>query len=456
MSINRNWMLLAVILLGSCTPSSPTQESQESLVSFPERAKAMNIYEVNIRQYTPEGTITAFMDHLPRLQAMGVDILWVMPVQPIGVKSRKGPLGSYYSIQDYTAVNPNFGTEEDFKSMVAEAHERGMLVVLDWVANHTSFDHQWTEIAGYHNTDSLGNVTWPAGTDWTDVADLNYDNAAMRQDMIKEMKWWVTATDIDGFRCDVAGEVPMDFWNAAKDTLDQVKDLFMLAEWDEPKMHDDAFHMTYGWGPHHWMNETAKGHFDVDSLEALMLGDQERYGKEAFRMMFTTNHDENSWNGTVFERFGDGHLAWAAWAFTVQGMPLIYSGQEAGLDKRLRFFDKDTIDFDSLTYSDFYTKLLDLKHKNPALFNGSFGGDLQFLNDNNPMVSSYVRQLDDNKVTVVINFTSAEQEVRYDEDAMEYALTDAIRGKEIVVSKGEPFTLAPYEFIIDVKEIDNE
>ncbi len=447
-------LTLILFILSSCskpTSSKGVDGLQEAQVSFPERAKGMNIYEVNIRQYTPEGTIKAFQVHLPRLQAMGVDILWMMPVQPIGEKSRKGPLGSYYSIQDYTAVNPNFGTIEDFKSMVNEAHERGMLVILDWVANHTSFDHAWTEIKGYHNTDSLGNVTWPAGTDWTDVADLNYDNMDMREDMISEMKWWITEADIDGFRCDVAGEVPMGFWNVAKDTLDQVKDLFMLAEWDEPEMHD-AFHMTYGWGPHHWMNETAKGVHNADTLEKLIQGDIDRYDKEDFRMMFTTNHDENSWNGTVFERLGDGHLAYAVWTFTVRGMPLIYSGQEAGLDKRLRFFDKDTIDWNDVKYQDFYAKLLDIKHNNAGLYNGVFGGDPVFLDDANPNVSSFTRTSSDNKVTVVVNLTNTEQEVDLKEVGI---LTDEFTGDQIDFSKGA-VTLSAYQYFVGVNTAGNE
>lgn len=450
MRLLTNLSILSV-LLAACSPSAQQgpEYSSEITEKFPARAKSMNIYEVNIRQYTPEGTINAFVEHLPRLQAMGVDILWFMPVQPIGEKNRKGPLGSYYSIQDYTAVNPNFGTTDDFKNMVIEAHERGMLVILDWVANHSAFDHAWAEIEGYHTVDSAGNVTWPEGTDWTDVADLNYDNMDMRADMIDELEWWVTEMDVDGFRCDVAGFVPMDFWNAAKDSLDQIKDLFMLAEWDEPKMHEDAFHMTYAWGPHHWMNETAKGHFNADSLEVLIKGDVDRYGVTPFRMMFTTNHDENSWNGTVFERFGDGHKAYAAWAFTVRGMPLIYSGQEAGLEKRLRFFDKDTIDFSNVEFQQFYTKLLALKHDNEALFNGEFGGDLTFLADNNSSVSSFRRSTENSAVTVMVNLSDQEQVVTFD-DGVIGTLRDVMTDRE-VNSSAEGITLAPYEFIIDVK-----
>jgi glycosidase len=446
-----NIILLTIIGLSLLSCGKQVDEKTNeasSIISFPEKAKDMNIYEVNIRQYTPEGTINAFRAHLPRLQEMGVDILWVMPIQPISEKNRKGPLGSYYSIQDYTEVNPNFGTKEDFKALVTEVHEQGMLLILDWVPNHTGFDHEWTKIAGYHNTDSLGNVTWPAGTDWTDVADLNYDNEEMQQAMIDEMKWWVTETDLDGFRCDVAGEVPMTFWNKAKDQLDPIKDLFMLAEWDEPKMHDHAFHMTYGWGPHHWMNETAKGHIDTDSLENLIQSDITRYGDKPFRMFFTTNHDENSWNGTVFERFGEGHQAWAVFAFTVRGMPLIYSGQEAGLNKRLRFFDKDTIDFSTLPYEEFYTKLLAFKKNNEALYNGEYGGNPIFINDGNNNVVSYIRSKGDNKVVVIINLSNEEQELKYSDSEVLGEYKDYLTGDSIKITNEEKLKLAPFQYYL--------
>jgi len=259
---NIHALFLLPLLLFSCADgSSSSAEVQEevSTLVFPERAKSMNIYEVNIRQYTPEGTINAFAAHLPRLQAMGVDILWVMPVQPIGEKNRKGVLGSYYSIQDYTKVNSNFGTLDDFKALVKNAHNRGMLVILDWVANHTSFDHPWTENEGFHTLDSVGSITQPIGTDWTDVADLNYENEAMRAAMIAEMTWWVTEADIDGFRCDVAGMVQLDFWQAAKDSLDSVKDLFMMAEWDAPMRHEEALQMPDTWGMHTESNDCTMG-----------------------------------------------------------------------------------------------------------------------------------------------------------------------------------------------------
>lgn len=447
MKIITNIVFLSLLFV-SCSQSGG-EEQETEVLGFPERAKNMVIYEVNIRQYTPEGTFNAFIEHLPRLEELGADILWVMPIQPIGEEKRKGGLGSYYSIKDYTAINPEFGTMEDFKNLVDEAHERGMLVILDWVANHTAWDHPWMEIDGYHTKDSLGNVISPV-PDWSDVADLNYENLHMQNDMIEALRFWVNEADIDGYRCDVAGFVPMEFWNRAKDSLDVDKDLFMLAEWDEPKMHKDAFHMTYGWGLHHYMNEVAKGHKNADSLVSFIKKDLERYPSDAIRMNFTTNHDENSWNGTVFERFGDGHKAFAVFAFTVQGMPLIYSGQEAGLDERLAFFEKDTIEWGDVKYQEFYTSLVDLKKNNPALFNGKYGGKPEFIDVGNPMVIAYSREKGDNRVNVIINFSEENQSVSIPES---WNFSDVFSGNQVDASITE---LQPYQYFVGSKKADNE
>lgn len=433
-------VVMAIVLITSCKPSKMETETT-TVPSFPERAKDMNIYEVNIRQYTPEGTFNAFAAHLPRLKEMGVDILWLMPVQPIGVKNRKGGLGSYYSIQDYAATNPEFGTMDDFKALVNKAHELGMLVILDWVANHTSFDHAWTAKPGWHTVNEAGEII-PPNPDWTDVADLNFNNMDMQNAMIADMRFWVQKADIDGFRCDVAGEVPIEFWNRAVDSLKVDKDLFMLAEWDEPRMHS-AFHMTYGWGFHHTLKEAASGKFNADSVANFIRKDIAKYPKEAFRMQFTDNHDENSWNGTIFTRFGEGHLAYAVLAFTSYGMPLIYSGQEAGLSKSLRFFEKDTINWGDVKFKDFYTKMLALKKNNPALHNGVYGGEPQFISTGNPNVLAYTRTKDANTVAVIINLTGKEQTIQLADESFKAA--DYFTGK---AGEWSNATVAPFQYYI--------
>ena len=389
---------------------------QDIILKYPEKAKDMNIYEVNIRQYTPEGTINAFIPHMDRLKNMGVDILWIMPVQPIGKKNRKEPLGSYYSIKDYTAINSNFGYLKDFKNLVEKAHEKDMIVLLDWVANHTAYDHHWAEEhPEFYNLDSLGNLQSPV-EDWTDVADLNYDNKDLHQAMIKEMKWWITETDIDGFRCDMAGMVPNEFWKTAIDSLEATKDVFMLAEWEEPKIHDAGFDMSYGWEFHHMLNKIAKGKANADSIVTYLKRDAKNYDSTAFRMHFTSNHDENSWAGTVFERMGDAYKALAVLTATIPGMPLIYSGQEAGLYKRLPFFDKDSIDWSNLEYEEFYSQLFMLKKNNPALWNGAFGGNFNEINakQNSSNLLAFSRKKDDNEVIVILNLSDSIQNLQVD------------------------------------------
>ena len=407
-------LMLVALVVFSCKTQAPENEQTEDSVHvsvFPEVVKNMTIYEVNIRQYTPEGTIDAFAERLPHLKELGVDLLWIMPVQPISEKNRKGTLGSYYAVQNYTDINPEFGTLDDFKEMVSKAHDMGFYVILDWVPNHTGWDNPWiTEHPEYYAQDSLGNVTYEA--DWTDIALLDHSNENLRKEMREKMEFWVRETNIDGFRCDHAGhEIPMLFWEETIPYLNSIKDLFWLAEWDETKMHSQ-FHSTYDWEMHHLTNAVAKGEQPADVLLDHAVKDIEKYGNKAFRMEFITNHDENSWGGTVFERYGDAHKVYAVFMFTAHGLPLIYSGQEAGLDKRLKFFEKDSIDWsDPKGMNAFYKSMVELRKSNPALWSGEYGGDLVVLKDDNEKVIAYSRIKEGNIVTVLLNTSGEDQEV---------------------------------------------
>lgn len=393
------------------TDNEQAPSSKEVVLTAPEWSKNANIYEVNIRQYTPEGTFNAFDAHLPRIKEMGVDILWLMPIFPVGEEGRKGGMGSPYSVKDYKGVNPDFGTKEDFQNLVNHAHELGFKLILDWVANHSAFDNVWIkDHPAWYTQDSTGRIIHPADTDWTDVADLNYDNKEMRLAMIDALQYWVKTFDIDGYRCDVAGFVPDDFWKEAILALQQTKHLFMLGEWDEAKMHDDGFHMTYGWGFHHIMNQVAKGEEPIAKIDSFLLDDATKYKKADYRMNFTTNHDENSWNGTVYERMGIYADAMTVLAFTAQGMPLIYGGQEASLNKRLSFFEKDSIDWSDLSKAVFFKKLLALKHKNEALWNGAYGGDYKRMTTTkNDAIFAYSRVKNDHVVIVTLNLSKENQ-----------------------------------------------
>jgi glycosidase len=399
----------------------PASAPSTSSVAHAEWTRRATIYEVNVRQYTPQGTLAALVPHMARLKALGVDMVWLMPVQPIGVKNRKGPLGSYYSIQNYTAVNPEFGTAGDFKQLVDAAHGAGLKVILDWVPNHTAFDHPWITAHPdwyVHKPDgSISNARDNENhdTDWTDVAELNYDNRDMRRAMLDAMTFWLRDMHVDGFRCDVAGGVPDDFWAEARAALAKVQpELFMLAEGEGPNFHA-AFDMTYGWELHHLLNDVAQGKKPVSAFDAYFARQDSLYPPDAYRMYFTSNHDENSWNGTEFERMGDDNApAFVLAATAVRGMPLLYSGQEVSLKKRLRFFEKDTIDWNGPSRADFYRSMLELKHSQAALANGAAGGAQSRLAlTGADRVYAYARTKDANTVLVALNFGDAPATVNY-------------------------------------------
>ena len=417
--------MTVTVAVAACTAkpdARPTASATTPIsVAHPEWSRNAVIYEVNVRQFTPEGTFKALQKHLPRLDSMGVDILWVMPVQPIGKQNRKGSLGSYYSIADYTATNPEFGTKADFKALVDAAHGLGLKLLLDWVPNHTAFDHTWaTQHKDYYTLRPDGSISVARDndgkeTDWTDVADLNYGNREMRRAMIDAMKWWVDSMNLDGFRVDVAWGVPSDFWAEMRPALTAAHpDLFFVAEAEDPKLHQ-WFDVTYGWEFHHTLNDIAKGKKSTKVLDEYFAKQDSTYPKDAYRMYFTSNHDENSWQGTEFERMGANHQAAYVLAATIQnGMPLLYTGQEVSMNKRLRFFDKDTVNWKGTSLAGFYKSVFDLKHSQPALANGSLGGtqtrvaiELTDFKDNlqdDNRIYAFARVKDSNVVLVIVNF----------------------------------------------------
>ncbi|MEJ5266814.1 MAG: alpha-amylase family glycosyl hydrolase [Bacteroidales bacterium] len=401
------FITMAASLTYSCKNKTRVPETKtEYRKIMPEWAKDAVIYEVNIRQHTPDGTFKSFIKDIPRLKEMGIDILWIMPIQEIGELNRKGELGSYYSIKDYRKVNPEYGSFEDFKQLVKTAHENNMYVILDWVANHTAWDHYWTKYKPeFYSKDKNGNFIPPV-EDWEDVIDLNYDNHELWDSMIGAMKYWLIEANIDGFRCDVAEMVPTEFWNEARKQLDQIKPVFMLAEAEKPEHHEKAFDMSYSWWLLHGMNQIAKGEKPVTELDTILIWEAENFPPGSVRMRFTTNHDENSWNGTEFERYGDGHLTFSVLCFTLPGMPLLYSGQEAAMNKRLRFFDKDTVDWGDYKYQEFYKNLIKLKKRNQALWNGEYGGTMEILHSypDSP-VFAFKRVKGENEVVVILNLS---------------------------------------------------
>ena len=365
------------------------------------------MYEVNIRQFSPEGTFAGVEAQLPRLKDLGVDILWLMPMYEIGTEGRKGTLGSYYAISDYKKVNPEFGTMEDFEHLLAAAHKLGFKVILDWVANQTAPDNVWMteKPADFYERDADGNAIWEY--DWTDTRSLNYDNEDVWWAQDDAMRFWLEK-GVDGFRCDAAGEVPAAFWKGILPKMNKdYPDIYLLAEAERDNLADatETFDANYAWELHHLLNSLAQGRKTVADLKDYVTRDAARFPKEAFRLTFTSNHDENSWSGTEFEREGAAANACAVLCFTLPGsQPLIYTGQEIGLSRRLEFFEKDPItDWSANEYTTFWKKLVDLKHGNPALAAGEKGGPIQYI-DAPDGVIAFSRAVKGNKVVVLANF----------------------------------------------------
>lgn len=429
---------LSLLLVGvGVSPSNHLDAANATVASrvLPSWAKNATLYEVNIRAYTPQGTFNAFKKHLPRLKKLGVKILWLMPIHPISQTHRNGSLGSPYAVDNYLQVNPDMGTAADFKSLVKAAHDQGFKVVMDWVANHTGWDNPWIQNDGWYT--KVNGVIQPPNRDWLDVADLNYGNADMRAAMISAMKYWVTDFGVDGFRCDYANGVPTDFWEEASTQLQAIKPTFMLAESEGDSSElVSAFNANYSWSLLNRMNSTANYAGDASALGMAIDVLNFNYSNGTFPVTFITNHDQNAWNGTEYERLGSFVNRFSALYFTAPGMPLIYSGQEVGLKTRLRLFEKDTITWGKSPMTALYTKLVSLKTKNPALWNGSFGGEAVVYDGSDPMVLTYSRTKGKNHVIVAINLQDTKTSTTIDTgSALKGTYFDFGTEKSVKVSK---------------------
>ncbi|WP_179343560.1 alpha-amylase family glycosyl hydrolase [Winogradskyella ursingii] len=424
------------------------------------------IYEANIRQYSPEGTFEEFTKDIPQLRDLGVKVIWLMPVFPISETKRKATggtdskfasefpeeeqskyLGSYYAVTDFTKINPEFGTKEDFRELVKTAHDNGIYVILDWVPNHTGWDHEWLKSnPEYYTQNENGEVIHPKDTDWTDVADLNYDNQDMRTEMIEDMTYWLTEEGVDGFRCDVAGSVPHDFWEQAIPQLRDKKDIFMLAEAWEPELLDgNLFDMAYAWDGHHLLNAMAKGEKTVEDFDAYIEKISEDYDEDDILMNFVTNHDENSWNGTIKERMGDASELMTALSFMMKGMPLIYSGQEYDLDHRLLFFEKDSFPHNKGETWKMLEKLGTLKNNNPALNGGKNPASYKRL-ESEKNILKFERSKDGETILFVGNVSDQPKKI-----TMQKGTFKNYMNGETVEFSGDAVELQPWEFKILIK-----
>ncbi len=454
---------LCILFMAACTPAShmaidETETNTKPIMAAkptpPNWSKDAVIYQINTRQYSEDGTFSAVEADLDRIKSLGVDILWLMPIHPIGELKRKGSLGSPYAVKDFQAVNPELGTLEDFKSLVDSAHAKGMKVIIDWVANHTAWDnHLITQHPDWYTRNEKGDMQHPPETDWFDVADLDYSQKGLRNYMAESLLYWVEEVGIDGYRCDVAGMVPTDFWNSVRPELERVKPIFMLAEWQEPELHEQAFDASYAWRWKEIMQDIVKGKANASDMAGYYADYQSAWPDHAMRMAYTSNHDQNTWDGTPFDIYGEAYNAAIVLSFVGEGIPLIYNGQEACNDNRLAFFEKDLIAWnDECPLNELFTKLVKLKTNHPALHNGSEGGRVAPIkNSNSHNVFTFTRRKDDHMIVMVLNLSNDEQSFELTGTEALGEFTDYFSNETINLAENFGGTLQPWQYKVYVK-----
>jgi cyclomaltodextrinase len=417
----------------------------------PEWVKNATVYELNIRQFSEEGSFKAVEKQLARLKNMGIDIIWLMPVHPIGELHRKGSLGSNYSVKDYYGISSEFGTEKDFRDLVAAIHQEGMYIILDWVANHTSWDNEMVtnhpEWYRKSRKDTFQSTRW---RDYDDIIELDYSHLELREYMTKALKFWIKEYDIDGYRCDIASFVPIDFWEHARTELETIKPILMLAEAEDRELHRKAFDITYNWTLWNILHQIAMNERSVKTLtEAYIAEHVSIFPKEGIRLNFIDNHDKNSWEGNPYSNFGDALKAATVFTVMMDGMPLVYNGQEAGLDRSLEFFEKDPIEWKSHENEALYTTLFKLKHNNEALWNGRYGGEMvRIMNDWMDQVISFVREKNGDKVLTFINFSKQSLIVQFDTSFDMGIYTNLFTEDQKKVSETLIMTMEPWEYVV--------
>ncbi|QDU70590.1 alpha-amylase family glycosyl hydrolase [Mucisphaera calidilacus] len=444
MNKHRPTLVAAMLLLVAVILPAAAHAQDDLHIEPPDWAQGRTLYQVNTRQFSPEGNFEGLRKQLPRLKQMGVGILWLMPIHPIGHEKRSGELGSPYAVLDYKGINPEFGDLDDFKRLVDEAHDLGLRVIIDWVANHTAPDHPWvTEHPDWYTRNEQGEMIPPIPL-WADVLDLDFDARDMREAMLDAMAYWVRETDIDGFRCDTAEWLPLDFWITARDRLQPIKPLFILAEGNDHNLVTYAFDALYAWELAPTLERIHHRENSVKDLVNYLRKDARRVTADGFRLNFTTNHDTNAWEGTTAERMGDGLEAFTVATFTIPGMPMIYNGQEAGMNKRLDFFHRDPIDWQPHPMADLYRQLTRLKRTSPALRHGSDRATIHILEEaTTTSVLTYERRGDTQTLRVTLNLSDRPQTVRPPATA---PTQDTILSKGCTASPDGTLRLRPWAY----------
>ncbi|AZI32560.1 alpha-amylase family glycosyl hydrolase [Kaistella carnis] len=429
----------------------PYQPQKYVQIKNPDWLKNATLYEINVRQFSKEGTFKAVEKELPRLRKMGIDIIWLMPIHPIGIVNRKGSLGSFYSVKDYLGVNPEFGTEEDFRHLVETVHAQGMRLILDWVANHSSWDNSLvTKHPEWYKKSQDGNFQSLPWRDYDDIIDFDYTHPDLREYMTEALKFWVKEYDIDGYRCDVASFVPIDFWENVRAELETIKPVFMLAEAEDKELHRKAFDATYNWTLWNILHQIAIYGKSAKTLsEAYLAEHVSIFPKEGIRLNFIDNHDKNSWEGTPDLNFGVVLQAATIFTLLMDGMPLIYNGRESGLDRSLSFFEKDPIHWKDHDNEALFTRLFDLKHKNEALWNGNCGGEMiRIFNDKMNQIVAFSREKNGDKVLAFFNLSKDVADVHFDTKAEKRIYENLFTGNTENITENLHLILAPWEFLV--------
>jgi len=467
----RTLITATALLLGACMATEPVSQKDANTVNatdkfspasyvqieHPDWAKDAVIYQINTRQFTPEGTFRAAQAQLPRLKELGVDILWLMPIHPIGEQNRKGALGSPYAVKDYFGVNPEFGTEDDFRAFVDAAHAQGFHVILDWVANHTAWDNPLvTEHPDWYETDWKGDFHPTPWTDWADIIDLDYSKPELREYKIRALKYWVEEFDVDGYRADVAGFVPLDFWETARAELDEIKPVFMLAEWQQRDLHRAAFDATYGWAWKEAAMRIAAGTSNAGDLRGFLSSQISTWPLDAYRMLYTENHDQNAWDGSTGEIYGEAYHAMLTLSFVTEGIPLIHNGQEVGNQKQLEFFERDPITWGNFDHpdGDLIKQLIAVKKANRALHNGAAGGRIIPISTDMPdQILSFAREKGSNRVLVLYNLSPEPASFTLTDGPVAGAWTEALTGAAEPLDLGSQLTLSPWQgMVLSIRE----
>ncbi|NNC53748.1 MAG: alpha-amylase [Erythrobacter sp.] len=433
-------------------PDTTGWETRETVtIEHPEWSRDAVLYQINTRHFTEEGTFKAAQEELPRLRELGVDILWLMPIHPIGEENRKGTLGSPYSVLDYYGVNPEFGTEEEFRAFVDAAHVQGFKVILDLVANHTAWDHPLrSEHPDWYEKTWDGDFRPTPWWDWSDIIDLDWSKPGVREHVGGAMEYWVREFDIDGYRADVAGYVPLDFWETARARLDAIKPVFMLGEVQQTAFHHKAFDATYAWDWHKTTKNVAQGKGNATSFYGYYAENESLWPRSAMRMTYIENHDSNAWEGTMEENYGDALQAMTALSFTGEGLPLIHNGMEACNAKRLEFFERDPIDWqqdESCKYGDLLARLIAFRKANPALENGQWGAVMHKVESSAPeQLFAWVRQEDGNKVVGLFNMSDRPLVANFSDDLPVGDYKDFADGSAVTIESGDSVELPAWGY----------